>query len=197
MFKALFDAAPRWRMSSGTSSQSTHKDSKTERGGGGLFDCSLGMAPPGPFSEKASQWFKNYTSTVPAPWKTSKLGSVIGTGKKIYYIWKSVHKLKCSRTSAETVKHLDCPAPIKVQMIYINPTTDERVKTIKSQLQQIPLHVSLAHYRALLWITLLMKMSCSSKKFGREQFECITKCCVEDQFSESDRFHSSLATLHF
>lgn len=41
--------------------------------GGGSFNRSLGMAPPGPFSEKASQRFRNYTNTVPGPWKSGRM----------------------------------------------------------------------------------------------------------------------------
>lgn len=39
---------------------------------GGLFNCSLGMAPQGPFSEK-EQWIRNDTKTVPGPWKSGRL----------------------------------------------------------------------------------------------------------------------------
>lgn len=41
--------------------------------GGGSFNCSLGMAPQGPFSEKASQRIRNDTNTVPGPWKSGRL----------------------------------------------------------------------------------------------------------------------------
>ena len=40
---------------------------------GVFLNRSLGMAPPGPFSEKASQRIRNYTNTVPGPWKSGRL----------------------------------------------------------------------------------------------------------------------------
>lgn len=39
----------------------------------GSFNRSLGMAPPGPFSEKASQRIRNYTNPVPGPRKDGRL----------------------------------------------------------------------------------------------------------------------------
>lgn len=51
-------------------------------------------------------------------------------------------------------------------MNFIDPIIEHRVIAIKSQFQQIPLHVLAACYSALQWITLQMEMSCPIKQLS-------------------------------